>query len=367
MLRDDDDWASVKRVLAVRLDNIGDVIMLAPALRALRTAMPSASLTLLASPAGAQAAQLLPWADATLTYRAPWQEIEPQQGSRAEAGPTLVRSLADGGFDAAFIFTSFIQSPYPPAFAAYEAGIPRRVGQSSEWGGSMLTHLVPPAAPGIHEAERDMSLVEGVGIHCEDRRPEVRVPRSGRAEAERLLRERGIRADEPFVLVAPGASCATRRYPFDRLAEALRRLVAANGMRVLVVGDAREVEPCGMLAERSGCVSLAGATTLASLASLVADAALLVCTDSAAMHLGDALGTPMVVLYSGSDLRSEFAPRQAPAILLGRLTACTPCRRFECPSGLACLQVPPAEIAAAALAMLERHASRSPRREVVHA
>ena len=49
------DWSQVQRILAMRLDNIGDVVMLGPALRAIREGAPQAQLTLMASPAGSQA------------------------------------------------------------------------------------------------------------------------------------------------------------------------------------------------------------------------------------------------------------------------------------------------------------------------
>ena len=64
----------LRRILVVRLDNIGDMVMLGPALRALRSAAPAATVTLLASPAGRQAAALLPWLDETIELRALWQD-----------------------------------------------------------------------------------------------------------------------------------------------------------------------------------------------------------------------------------------------------------------------------------------------------
>jgi ADP-heptose:LPS heptosyltransferase len=70
-----DPWPAVRRLLAIRLDNIGDVVMLGPALRALRRALPAAEITLLTSPVGAKAAPLLPWIDAVMTCRAVWQDV----------------------------------------------------------------------------------------------------------------------------------------------------------------------------------------------------------------------------------------------------------------------------------------------------
>ncbi|XWK89587.1 MAG: hypothetical protein U7127_05860 [Phormidium sp.] len=54
------EWQNVRRILVIRLDNIGDVVMLSPALRTIHSHLPNASITLMASPAGSQVAPLLP-------------------------------------------------------------------------------------------------------------------------------------------------------------------------------------------------------------------------------------------------------------------------------------------------------------------
>jgi ADP-heptose:LPS heptosyltransferase len=109
------DWLSVRNLLVMRLDNIGDVIMTSPALRALRENLPDAKITLMASPSGSSAASLLPWIDQILPWRALWQDL-----GKLAFDPTrewkLIELLQARQFDAAIIFTSFSQSPYPAGF-----------------------------------------------------------------------------------------------------------------------------------------------------------------------------------------------------------------------------------------------------------
>ena len=69
------DWASVRNLLVMRLDNIGDVIMTSSALRSLKENLPQARITLMASPGGSLVAPLLPWADEVLTWRVLWQDL----------------------------------------------------------------------------------------------------------------------------------------------------------------------------------------------------------------------------------------------------------------------------------------------------
>lgn len=83
------EWLAAKNILVVRLDNIGDVIMLGPALRAVKETSPQARLTLLANPAGATAASLLPWIDDVIPWRPVWQDV----GNRILFDPVRERQL----------------------------------------------------------------------------------------------------------------------------------------------------------------------------------------------------------------------------------------------------------------------------------
>jgi ADP-heptose:LPS heptosyltransferase len=81
-------------------------------------------------------------------------------------------------------------------------------------------------------------------------------------------------------------------------------------------------------------------------AALVAHASVVVCGNTLPMHLADAVGTPVVALYSGTDERSQWQPRRVPARLLQRPVPCAPCYRFDCPIGLPCLDIAPEEVLA---------------------
>ena len=124
-------WAEARRLLVMRLDNIGDVVMTGPVLRALKENLPEASITLMASPAGSKAASLLPWVDEVLTWRVLWQDL-----GRLSFDPgremEMIETLREGSHDAAIILTSFKQTPHAAGYACYLAGIPLRLGESKE-------------------------------------------------------------------------------------------------------------------------------------------------------------------------------------------------------------------------------------------
>ena len=350
-------WQTASNILAVRLDNIGDVILLSPALRAIKLARPETRLTLLASRAGATAAPLLPWVNDVIVWRAVWQDLghlafEPAREME------LIELLRERRFDAAFHFTSFSQTPHVAGYVSYLAGIPLRAGSSKEFGGAVLTHELRCHDDAIHQAERNLQLVETVGYPVSDRSLTVEIPEHARALARSILGLAGVDLSRPYIIVHPGASAAARRYPADRFAEIVA-LLAAGGIQVLVTGSERESELVWAVSESTDAATpLVGQTTLPEYAATVADAAAVVCNDSLPLHLADAVGTPVVALFAGTDLESQWQPRSTPATLLRRQTACAPCYRFECPIGQPCLDIEPRTVVDAVMRLLSEPSTR---------
>lgn len=338
------------RILAVRLDNIGDVVMLTPSLRALRSAFPTAHLALLASPGGSALAPLLPWVDEVRPLQALWQQIDPRRQRSPEAELAEIDTLRRARFDAAYLFTSFSQSPHAAASFCHLAGIPIRVGQSKEFGGGVLTTTVPVGPDDEHQVDRSLRLLAGAGIAAEGDHLELRVPQEVARAADRLLAEVGIDPDRPFAVVAPGASAASRRWPAERFGEVARLLHERLGLPAVVVGGDRDRERASVVARTGGPATavLAGRTSVPELAAVVRRSELVVTGNSAPMHLADAFQRPVVVLFAGTELERQWEPRHTRARLLRRPTACAPCYSFTCPYDLECLDLGPEAVLAAA-------------------
>jgi len=346
-------WLEARNIVAVRQDNLGDVVMLGPALRAVKQAVPRARLTLLASPGGAAAAPLLPELDDVISWRSLWQDLGhlPFDPAREYA---LIERLAACHFDAALIFTSFAQTPHAAGYVCYLAGIPLRAGESKEFGGACLTTTLPSAPDAIHQVERNLRLVEALGFATTDRRLAIAIAGPARAVALDLLCNTGIDPDLPFVLLHPGASAQARRYPPERFG-AVARLLGERGLQVLITSVEREValiEQVRRIAPRASYLS--GRTSLPEYAALIERAALVICNNTLPMHLADALERPLVCLFAGTELESQWRPRFTQARLLRRPTKCQPCYLFECPIGQPCLEIPPEEVVEAAEQLLKQ-------------
>src|SRR5438876_10841720 len=143
-----DDWTDARRVLCVRLDCLGDVLMTTPALAALK-ASGNRHLTLLASSEGAAIAPLLPMVDETIVYDAPWMKatsLRPDGG----CDRAMIDRLRCEQFDAAVIFTVYSQNPLPAALLCHLAGIPLRLAHCRENPYHLLTDWVRECEPDVH-------------------------------------------------------------------------------------------------------------------------------------------------------------------------------------------------------------------------
>ncbi|MEX5298476.1 glycosyltransferase family 9 protein [Kocuria sp. CPCC 205292] len=339
------------RTLAVRLDSDGDVLLTGPAVRALaRTGNP---VDLLASPAGAAAARLLPDVAEVLEYSAPWSGFRPPPVDR-EATSALVDDLAARGYDLAVVFTSFHQSSLPMALLARLAGIERVVATSEDYPGSLLDVRHRRADPpgGGHEVEAAVEVAVAAGaprpaeqqLRLAVRRPLPPVP----AEVAAL--------PPGWVVLHPGASVPSRGLTAEHAGSLAAGLADAGRAVVLTGGPGeRELTAAASAAARAAApggtvLDLAGRTDLPGLAAVLDAAACVVVGNTGPAHLAAAVGTPVVSLFSPVVPPERWAPYGVPVVLLGdQGAACRGSRARDCPvPGHPCLgSVSPAAVLAA--------------------
>lgn len=349
----------MNRVLAVRLDSDGDVLLTGPAIRALgRLGRP---VDVLASPAGSAAARLLPGVDEVLEFAAPWSGFAPPEVDPV-ATHRLIATLAERDYTTAVIFTSFHQSPLPMALLARLAGIGHVAATSTDYPGTLVDvrHRRADPPEGGHEVEAALALAAAAGAP----------PAVG---AERLLAVRrplppvpSTLEGERYVVLHPGASVPSRALRPDHAAELTTALVR-SGRRVVLTGGpgerdlvlrvrqgalttlgAKGSRRCGTAAD--AVVDFAGRTDLAGLAAVLEAADCAVVGNTGPAHLAAAVGTPVVSLFSPVVPALRWAPYGVPTVVLGdQHAACRDSRARQCPvPGHPCLSgVTPEEVVAA--------------------
>jgi lipopolysaccharide heptosyltransferase II len=339
------------------------VLMTTPAIRALKESVPARRITLLTSPAGVEIASLVPEIDDVILYEAPWLKAT---ATRVHSRPEyeMIERLRQCQFDAAIIFTVYSQNPLPSAFLCYMADIPLRLAHCRENPYQLLTDWIKDPEPDCtirHEVRRQLDLVAHVGSatgaeRTGAERMSLSVPDPCRRQVLSLLEELGIHAPRPYVVMHPGATAPSRRYPPESFAEVARRLNVEHGWQVLFTGSVSErelVESIRSLMGAGVSHSLAGCLGLGELAALIAHAPLLIANNTGPVHIAAAVDTPVVDLYALTN--PQHTPWSVPHRVLSHDVPCKYCYTSVCPEGHHhCLRlIAPGSVVSAARELLE--------------
>ncbi|PLC48008.1 glycosyl transferase [Pollutimonas subterranea] len=360
------DWRDARRILCVRLDNMGDVLMSTPAICALKASRADVRISLMASRSGAQVAPFLPDVDDTIEYDAAWVK-NGSQGNEQDIA--AIQQLSRGRFDAAVIFTVYSQNALPAAMMCHLAGIPLILAHSRENPYRLLSHWVRDTEPqqGIrHEVQRQLDLVASVGAQSSNTRLSFLTRQADRHSMLQVLRASQVLQSNGWIVVHCGATAESRRYGASGFSRVLS-LLDAGGRDVLLTGSESERKLIDQIIAGSQStnkrVNLAGRLNLGQLGCLIQDASLLISNNTGPVHIAAAVQTPVVDLYALTN--PQHTPWQVEHRLLSCDVPCKYCYRSVCPQGHnACLNgIAPEEVVQAAYELLDnnRQAARVPR------
>ncbi len=140
------------------------------------------------------------------------------------------------------------------------------------------------------------------------------------------------------IVLAPGSVWATKRWPVEYYTELAGKLEKA-GFQVILTGSSAEKSLCDQVVrdgELKHCWNLAGAFTLRESAAMIAECDLVICNDSAVLHLANAVETPVFAFFGPTVQSFGFAPFRDDDRVFEANIGCRPCGKHghqSCPSG----------------------------------
>ena len=321
------------RILFIRPDHIGDVLLTLPAVAALRRALPDAFLAYAAPPGSAAVVERCRHVDAALPVRFP-PVGRGQSGGIAWPDTVRVEAprLADA-FDAALVVRP--DDPWSGELVA-AAGIPLRFGFDMPRTRPYLTDVVPvPESQHVSIDGFDLAdaLLAGVGVGARTTRildPCFAPSHDDEREACDLLSDAD--APEAPIVLHPGSGWPLKNWPARRWRRVAVELAHRWRTRPLVAGTAAERGLAREVADGTPALELAGRLSLGALAAVHGRARLVVTTDSGALHLAAAMGAPVVGLFGPGDpvLFAPLAPPDRVRVVRVGLP-CSPCGTLEHP------------------------------------
>jgi heptosyltransferase I len=274
------------RIAIVRFSALGDVVMVAAAVRALQHNLPSAQITWITSP---------------LTQSL----LQDMEGVNFEA-VEKPRSLADyRAFYRAFRHRKFdvvlamqanlrINLLYPALHAPIKIGFDRTRAREGQW--LFCNRRIP--FRDSHLVDSFLSFVETLTDRPATAVWGLPVAQSDMAWAHEQLHI----LPKPWIAIHPHASKTERNWLPERYAEVIRQSVARWNCGVVLTGGnaTKELDLCNHLAQLAPdhTLNLCGKSTPGQLAALLGQADILIAPDTGAVHIARAMDTPVIGLYA---------------------------------------------------------------------
>lgn len=323
-----------RRILLVRTDRVGDVVLSTPAIASLRRAYPHAYVAMVTSPAARPAVENNPFLDEAIAF----DKKGPHKGLLGMW--RFAWFLRKKKFDVAIVL-------HPTRRAhlfVWLAGIPRRIGYRRKMGFLLTDRLIHDKQLGEkHEMEYVLDMLRQLGIEPSKARPVIDFGPQASAWVSGLLEREGISQQESLLAMHPAASCPSKMWPAERFAEVADTLAQKHGFTVVIVaGPADSAVADAVVGRmRSKALNLAGKTSLMQLAALLARCRLFISNDSGPVHIASAVGTPVISIF-GRNQKGLSPTRWGPVgphdRFLHKEVGCAVCLAHRCAKGFACLK-----------------------------
>ena len=317
---------SPARILCLRIERIGDLLMTLPALAAMRAAAPEARIDLVVGSWNRELAEAIPSVDAVETLDAEW--LARRAGGEGIRGVLRrARAWRARAYDVALNFEPDIRTNL--ALAA--SGARWTAGFASAGGGALLDVALdydPRAHTSVNAAALVRSVFGGSGAAAA---PTLAIPAARVQDAERLLSAVTPRGPRIGIHVSGGR--LVKQWPEQRFAELAAGLVRDRDATIVLTGsasDRAQVDRVKQALPEGSTIDVAGRADLLTLAAVLTRLDLLVTGDTGPMHLARSVGTPIVAVFGPSD-----PARYGPDGLRDRVVRvdlpCSPCNRIRKP------------------------------------
>lgn len=330
---------SFDRILLIKPSSLGDIIHALPVLHGLRARFPNAQIDWLIGSSFAPLLSGHPDVSELILF---------DRRRFARVGTSLSVTKQFMEFVSALRRRRYemvvdLQGLFRTGFLAWAGGAPVRIGFDDAREGARLfyTHKTPRAPENTHAVDRNYQVAELLGFEHVPIRFDLNVTDVLRAEARALLRSAGHEAADRLVAIVPGARWETKMWASDRFTETVDELQSGGDLRCVLLGSPDETALCERISH--GCrlrpINLTGRTTLRQMAAVIELADVVLCHDSAPMHMAVALRRPLVCLI-GPTNPDRTGPYRRGGDVVRLDLECAPCylrRLSQCRFGHQCM------------------------------
>ncbi len=325
--------AKYGRILIVRTDRIGDVLLSTPVIKVLREHYPSSFIAMMVAPNTKDIVDGNPYLDKFIVF-------DKDRSAGLFATLRFAKRLKKDRFDIAIVLHPTVRVH----LLLFLAGIKERLGFDRK-----APYFLTKAIPHLkqqgtkHEIDYNFDLLKPLGIDAGSRQLYMPIRESSERMVEQILQDAGVEKDDVLVAINPAASCVSKLWPLAKFAELIDRLYSIPKIKVLIVADElhRSLSMELLSLTKSMPLDFSGRFDLSGLASLFKRVKLVISNDSGPVHLSVAVGTPVISIFGRNQpglSPRRWGPVGPKDVILHKKTDCKPCLAHECINQFSCLE-----------------------------
>lgn len=323
-----------ERILIIRTDRIGDVLLSTPVIKAVREAYPNSHIAMMVRPYAEEIVDGNPYLDEVILYD--------KEGEHKSWLGTLefVTELRRKKFNLAIILHPTNRSNLIP----FLAGIPERVGYDRKLGVLLTKRIKDLKHLGTkHEIDYNLELLRAIGIEAKDKSLYMPVKEKHERVINRFLALNELNDTNGIVAIHPGASCPSKRWSAFRFGRVADELVEKYKFKVVIIGGPQDIETVKQvhMAMLHTPIILSEEHSLGEVAALLKRCKIFISNDSGPVHIAVAVGTPVISIFGRADAGlspKRWAPTGPNDVVIHKDVGCRECLAHKCEINFKCLE-----------------------------
>lgn len=329
-----DGITNINKILVVRLDHIGDVIFSTTVFEGLRKQFPSAKIMMMAGSWAKEIVQFNPNIDEVIVFDAPWF-CRTRQRNKLKNIFQIIRKLRSEKFDLAFE----LRGDFRNIILLFFSRIKYRVGYGITGGGFLLNKMIEYGKE-KHEIEYNLGQLHSLNFPVYNKSLDIFVPSADDCYMEDLLKSNNVIHGDKLVGIHTGSGTGATRWPLDNYRKLTERLIRELNLKIVLTGGSNEKYHVEKLINEVSqqVLNFCGKTTLLQLTALWKKCLMVIGSNSGPVHLAAAVGTPIIMIYGGTNSPKRWGPLCSNSIVIQKNVNCMYCEKKEC-TDLRCMKL----------------------------
>jgi lipopolysaccharide heptosyltransferase II len=315
----------IRKILVIRLDGIGDVIFTTPLYEALKKKYPEAVIFVLTSSQTKDIVETNPYIDKVLVMKNTW--FPSMSRIKWNEIFAILRAIRNEGFDIGVDLRGDIRS----ILLMFLGKVKFRVGYGVT-GGEFLLNRIAVYEKDTHEIDKNIKLVNELGCKVVNKKLQLYYSPTDKESLLRFLQEKNISENDTLLAIHMGAGYPSKLWNKGRFFDLIKRLKERGYGRTVLIGNDKASSDNRDDKFDFDCINTIGKLSIRELAVLLERCSVLISCDSGPVHVAAAVGTPCIVLFSGTNNLMQWGSGfNEINRVIHKDVECSPCEMRICP------------------------------------